>query len=433
MIHRYIIKCLRSKTSKTETKSKGETQLPNGNGNTVSIHTSNIRTAFELCSAHTCQSPTTLDEYQVQTSNKSCWHRDVCEMLGRDVSFWLIGNSMSCSRIVSSLKMDTTQFTNPNDMLHNLKRFCPDVVFIDSCSINNVSDVCKSIRKQHPYDELPIILLTCSGNFANITNLLGSTINDYLLKPLRDLDVNTRVYMHLMMKRGISASRLLDDIYPKHVLDKLMASRPVSSSFDCNNQTLAERSTPQFIEDHQDVSILFSDICGYTTLASAVSCSDIVELLNSMFTRFDDICILSNVYKVETIGDAYMVAAGHDASDKSNHADTLLIVALNMISCVKTFSVKGEPVKIRIGIHSGPAKSGLLGKCRRRYCFFGDTVNVASRMESSGEPMKIHISDETYKRLSNSMKEDTSLTYTCCIGKEIKGKGTMTTYLVHTN
>ena len=129
------------------------------------------------------------------------------------------------------------------------------------------------------------------------------------------------------------------------------------------------------------------------------------KFLHEVYTCFDAVIKYYDVYKVETIGDAYMVVSGLPRpTDK--HAGNIASMALNLLLQSKRFNIgefrkpkSNEALQIRIGIHSGPVAAGVVGQAMPRYCLFGDTVNMASRMESNGEPGKIHISAQCNREL----------------------------------
>jgi class 3 adenylate cyclase len=186
---------------------------------------------------------------------------------------------------------------------------------------------------------------------------------------------------------------------------------------------------------------LFSDIVGFTTLAASMSTAEVIIMLNQMFTAFDADVDELGVCKVETIGDAYMVVAGHEESSQDDHAQRVLRMAKRMIDRVRDMRLPdGSGLQIRVGIHTGPAYAGVIGTKCPRYCFFGDTVNTSSRMESNGFPMTVHCSESTYHELSMGSdggggmggRRKSQLGEACISlgSRQIKGKGAMTTYLV---
>ncbi|XP_030599400.1 retinal guanylyl cyclase 2 isoform X3 [Archocentrus centrarchus] len=181
-------------------------------------------------------------------------------------------------------------------------------------------------------------------------------------------------------------------------------------------------------EYFDQVTIYFSDIVGFTTISSLSDPIEVVDLLNDLYTLFDAVLSNHDVYKVETIGDAYMVASGLPKRNGNKHAAEIANMSLNILSSVGTFHMRhmpDVPVRIRIGIHSGPCVAGVVGLTMPRYCLFGDTVNTASRMESTGLPYRIHVNMSTVKIL-RSLNEGYKIEVR---GKtELKGKGIEETY-----
>ena len=151
------------------------------------------------------------------------------------------------------------------------------------------------------------------------------------------------------------------------------------------------------------MSILYSDIAGFTSISSDVPSIEVMTLLHEMFVKFDDLADKHGCYKVETIGDAYVVVAGcPDECD--DHAERIAAMAIDMVKVAQSTRspLDGEPIRIRIGMHSGPVRAGVVGRDRPRYCLFGDTVSVASLMESNGIPCCIQVSFQSEN--CNSMK-----------------------------
>ncbi|GJQ69920.1 hypothetical protein Trydic_g13326 [Trypoxylus dichotomus] len=219
--------------------------------------------------------------------------------------------------------------------------------------------------------------------------------------------VDERTADYLEEKR--KCEELLYQLLPKSVALQLITGKSV----------IAE------IFDH--VTIYFSDIVGFTSLSAQSTPLQVVDLLNDLYTCFDSVIGGYDVYKVETIGDAYMVVSGLPERNGHFHAAEIARMSLALLSQVRTFKIRhrpDEPLKLRIGIHTGPCVAGVVGLKMPRYCLFGDTVNTASRMESNGLPLKIHVSADTKAVL------DTFATFDLeCRGEiEIKGKGKMTTY-----
>ncbi|XP_035536352.1 guanylate cyclase soluble subunit beta-2-like [Morone saxatilis] len=215
---------------------------------------------------------------------------------------------------------------------------------------------------------------------------------------------------HLEEERR-KTENLLYAMLPKHVANRLKEGKTVEAG------------------EFKECTILFSDVVTFTNICSLCEPIQIVLMLNAMYLRFDRLTTVHNVYKVETIGDAYMVVGGVPIP-VSSHAERVANFALGMILAAREVinPVTGGPIQIRVGLHSGPVLAGVVGEKMPRYCLFGDTVNTASRMESHGLPDKIHLSPTVYKALKNK---------SFVIQKrgeiEVKGKGRMTTYFLETN
>ncbi|GFR47155.1 hypothetical protein Agub_g8846, partial [Astrephomene gubernaculifera] len=179
--------------------------------------------------------------------------------------------------------------------------------------------------------------------------------------------------------------------------------------------------------EHAEATILFSDIVGFTEISSRSSPLEVCALLDELYHQFDTaIEDYPQLYKVETIGDAYMVVA-NVTTRCDNHADLLLEFAVRMHEVARNVrSSLGEPVSIRVGMHTGPVVAGVVGKKMPRFCLFGDTVNTASRMESHGLAGQIHISEACY----DCIRDKSSFVIRERGNISVKGKGMMRTYLI---
>ncbi len=171
-------------------------------------------------------------------------------------------------------------------------------------------------------------------------------------------------------------------------------------------------------------SILFADIANFTPLAQRLSPVHVVQLLDDLFSRFDDLVRKHQLEKIKTVGDAYMVAAGVPQSN-DHHAEALAEFAFDLKQCVAAFNAEtGRDLHLRIGINSGPVVAGVIGKWRFLYDLWGDCGNTASRMESHGVPDEIQVSEETRNLLADKyIFEERGII-------EIKGKGPMPTYFL---
>ncbi|XP_047192530.1 guanylate cyclase soluble subunit beta-2 isoform X2 [Scophthalmus maximus] len=201
---------------------------------------------------------------------------------------------------------------------------------------------------------------------------------------------------------------LLYAMLPRHVANQLKDGKSVEAG------------------EFEVCTILFSDVVTFTNICAACEPIRIVHMLNCMYSKFDRLTSIHDVYKVETIGDAYMVVGGVPVPTDT-HAHRVANFALGMRIAARevTNPVTGKPIQIRVGLHTGPVLAGVVGEKMPRYCLFGDTVNTASRMESHGLPDHIHLSSSTYSELTDAgfnIQQRGQI--------EVKGKGQMTTYFL---
>ncbi|MBE9042384.1 PAS domain-containing protein [Oscillatoriales cyanobacterium LEGE 11467] len=218
-----------------------------------------------------------------------------------------------------------------------------------------------------------------------------------------DVSARIRAEAALRLEKNKSEGLLLN-ILPKSIVTKL-------------------KQDPSAIAEHfESVTILFADIVGFTPLSTRLTPFELVKLLNQIFSKFDRLVEKYEVEKIKTIGDAYMVAGGLPIPTQ-NHAEAIANMALEMQEAISEFQKEiGERFQIRIGMNTGSVVAGVIGIKKFIYDLWGDAVNVASRMESSGVPGKIQVSDRTYEILKDKYRFESR-------GEiEVKGKGKMTTY-----
>ncbi|KAF2366961.1 Adenylyl cyclase class-3/4/guanylyl cyclase [Trinorchestia longiramus] len=225
----------------------------------------------------------------------------------------------------------------------------------------------------------------------------SSNLEDLIKERTEQLDVEKK-----------KTEQLLNRMLPSSVADQLKLGMQVAP------------------EEFDEVTIYFSDIVGFTTISAYSTPFEVVDLLNDLYTAFDATIDHYNVYKVETIGDAYMVVGGVPMPIE-DHAQQTAQMALDLLHLSGKFKIRhlhNISLMLRIGMHTGPCCAGVVGMTMPRYCLFGDTVNTASRMESTGAAWRIHISEQTAFKLRES--GDYHLEYR---GRtQIKGKGLLPTY-----
>ncbi|XP_052753348.1 atrial natriuretic peptide receptor 2-like [Galleria mellonella] len=246
-----------------------------------------------------------------------------------------------------------------------------------------------------------IIVLLASPVLVLLLRHIVQTIETFA----RSIDTSTQKLMAEKQKSDLLLSRML----PLPVLRRLRAQRTVpAEAFDA-------------------VTIFFSDIVGFTNISATSTPMEVINMLNMLYKLFDEKIMQYNVYKVETIGDAYMVVSGLPQRNGNRHASEIADMSLSLMRSLEGAKVPHRPqelLRVRAGVNTGPCVAGVVGTTMPRYCLFGDTINTASRMESTGEPMKIHISYTTKKALDEIGNYEIEPR-----GKlDVAGKGSMETF-----
>ena len=236
-------------------------------------------------------------------------------------------------------------------------------------------------------------------SIIGVSNIVGS---------LLVLGLPMGMYSIFLEQERNKSEKLLHNIMPKSIAEKLKN----------NIKTISM--------DNPEISVLFADIVSFTEMSEKISSEKIVGFLNDMFSQFDDLTETYGVEKIKTIGDSYMVVSGMPVQ-KEDHALTLFNLAKEMIKISAQFKDhNGNPIKLRIGINSGPAISGVIGKSKFAFDVWGDTINTAARLESYGTPDCIHMSKNTFDLVNYKDSNIERKTI------QIRGKGLMDTVLVHT-
>jgi class 3 adenylate cyclase len=267
----------------------------------------------------------------------------------------------------------------------------------------------------------PVIMLSALDELDKVVRCIEIGAEDFLPKPFNQVLLNARIGACLEKKRlrdqeqayldqlrieREKSERLLLNVLPKSIADRLK-----------QGETTIADSFP-------DVTVLFADLGDFTRLAAEVPAPDLVHLLNEIFSKFDWLAELHLLEKIKTIGDAYMVVGGLP-TPRPDHVEAVAEMALDMQKVVTRLNAgDGKSFDLRVGISTGPVVAGIIGSKKFIYDLWGDTVNIASRMESLGQLGAIQVSESTYERLKDKYTFERR-------GKiEVKGKGQMTTYFL---
>ncbi|KAK0422575.1 hypothetical protein QR680_007644 [Steinernema hermaphroditum] len=328
------------------------------------------------------------------------------EMIYRRGAFYREGESPSPKQIVEKVMIEP-QF------VEDLYRpsMVPPEAMDEELEMPKLLELMESCWFETPQDRPDFSMIRRVVRSLNKDNETSNLV-DNLLKRMEmyanNLEglVEERTQEYLAEKKKVED--LLHQLLPPSVADQLIMGQAVQAeSYNC-------------------VTIYFSDIVGFTALSSKSTPMQVVTLLNDLYLAFDGVVDNFQVYKVETIGDAYMVVSGLPEK-RDDHASQIAQMSLALLHKVKNFTIRHRPneqLKLRIGMHSGSVVAGVVGSKMPRYCLFGDTVNTSSRMESNGLPLRIHVSSDTQEILAR----DPDFRLELRGQVEMKGKGLQTTY-----
>uniref|UniRef100_A0A0G4GKS6 Guanylate cyclase domain-containing protein n=1 Tax=Chromera velia CCMP2878 TaxID=1169474 RepID=A0A0G4GKS6_9ALVE len=259
----------------------------------------------------------------------------------------------------------------------------PDLLIIfDENDDMDALEATKEVRKSLPGNFLKILVCFLEGAL-DVKRAFELGVSEVQRRPFQPHILFQRAralaaQRELLVKLLVEATRkgqLLSSILPEKVARRL------------------QMGEAQLADSHPEVSLFFSDVCGFTHMSASVPTREVVVFLNRLFCTMDVISDHCEVFKVETIGDAYMAACGH-LEGQTDHAKRLLKFARLVRRTARTIRMPtGTTLKVRIGLNSGPAYTGVVGLKCPRFCFFGDTVNTAARMEQTGLPGHIHVSE----------------------------------------
>ena len=288
--------------------------------------------------------------------------------------------------------------------------------------------VLAQLKADDAYKTLPIIVISGADQFEKTIKCIEIGAEDYLPKPFDPILLRARIFSSLEKKR-------LRDLDRKH-LEMLNHEKQLLEVEQMKTEKLMLNILPRPIADrlkrgeknisgsYPDVTILFSDLVGFTKMSSQVSATDLVKLLNDLFTRFDIRAESLGLEKIKTIGDAYMAVGGLPIP-RPDHAELCADMALGMYQDLRDFNEQnGSELNMRIGMNSGPVVAGVIGFTKFSYDLWGNTVNTASRMESTAPHGRVQASPSTYEALKTSFNfEDGGL-------MECKGLGEIRTHLL---
>lgn len=265
------------------------------------------------------------------------------------------------------------------------------------------------------------LMLIISPNAKNVTELSAMDLT------MSDLP------LHSFQRDVIEVHHKFDKLSKKLTHEKNLSNSLLYSMMPKDVATTLRSGETYEPINHEGVTLFFSDVVGFTKLCAQLSSWDVIDMLNTLYTVMDFLCEKFSLYKLETIGDAYICCSGLPEEDE-RHAEYVANFALAVQRCVNLVKspLTGQPIRLRMGIHTGNCMSGVVGNLTPKYTLFGDMINTASRHESTGEPGMIQVSNVTYGQLTCASKDSSNHYRWIPRGLvEMKGKGKLFTYWLH--
>jgi len=296
--------------------------------------------------------------------------------------------------------------TNGRQALSVLERVVPDLILMDVLMPEmDGFEACRRIKLTPAYQHIPVIFLTSKTDATDIVRGFELGAVDYVPKPFNAYELLARVNTHLTLDRlNRENEQLLLNVLPA----------PIAAELKRHPGIIAQR--------FDDVSVLFADMVGFTPLSARLSPTDLIEMLNRLFSRFDELADRHGLEKIKTIGDAYMVAGGLP-EPRPDHLEAMASFALDVAETMEQVGAE-EGLRVRMGVHVGSVVAGVIGQRKFSYDVWGDTVNTASRLESHGAPGRINVSEAVYERLRETFAfEPRGLI-------DLKGKGPTSAYFL---
>lgn len=282
-------------------------------------------------------------------------------------------------------------------------------------------EVLMRLKADSQFRHMPVIVISALDQIDSIVRCIEAGAEDYLSKPFDPVLLRARIGASLEKKRlrdreQVAIAELTAEKERSEALLLNILPKSVIVRMNNGETTIAD--------DFSEVTVLFSDIVGFTRMSMRRSAGDVVAILNGIFSAVDRLALELGIEKIKTIGDAYMAVAGLP-EPRVDHAEVIATLALSMRDLVGDVAQRyGEELKVRIGIHTGETVAGVIGTHKFAYDVWGDTVNTASAMESHGIPNEIQVSKESFSRLSDRFVLDARGLV------NIKGKGPMETFLL---
>jgi class 3 adenylate cyclase len=288
--------------------------------------------------------------------------------------------------------------------------------------------VLQALREDHSRRHLPVIVNSGLDQLDAVVKCIELGAEDFLPKPLKSVIFRARVSATLQRKRLRDLDRLrLQQLQDEHRLleiEQEKSERLLLNILPTAIATRLKQGERTIAERFAGVTVLFADVVDFVSFANRTDPETLVTLLNDLFSRFDQLAGRHGLEKIKTIGDSYLVVGGLPER-RDDHAEAVARMALEMRDALKDFNAKWKmSLRLRIGLNSGPVVAGVIGRQKFSYDLWGSTVNLASRMQSSGVPDCIQVSEATQALLGGKFQLTPRGTVPC------KGLGEVRTFLL---
>ncbi|MDC0671411.1 adenylate/guanylate cyclase domain-containing protein [Nannocystis sp. ncelm1] len=281
--------------------------------------------------------------------------------------------------------------------------------------------VLEQLHADDKFRGLPVIMISALDEIDTTVKAIELGAEDYLPKPFDPVLLRARIGACLEKKRLRDRERayvrkLRSEQERSEQLLLNILPRPIAERLKEGQRTIADV--------FPDVTVLFADLVGFTRMSEQLPPAELVAMLNRIFSMFDQLAEKHGLEKIKTIGDEYMAASGLPMP-RPDHAEAMAEMALDMLAVIERFNAKrNRGVRIRIGLNCGPVTAGIIGTKKFAYDLWGDTVNIASRMESHGIANAVQVTEATYKRLRHKYAfQRRGIIH-------VKGKGALCTYFL---
>jgi hypothetical protein len=252
---------------------------------------------------------------------------------------------------------------------------------------------------------LPVIVISGGEAIEEVVSCIEMGAEDYLPKPFSQVLLRARLTSSLEKKKlrdlEIIQRKQLESQHLRLIQEQEKSELLLLNILPVSISERLKGGEQRCADSHANVSVLFADLVGFTRMSQGMTASQLVEVLHALFSEFDQLVEQAELEKIKTIGDCYMLVGGLPEA-RDDHAKAVVSTALLMLEAMDRFNeANNTELMMRIGIHSGPVVAGVIGKHKFTYDLWGNTVNVSSRMESSGTPGRVHISAQTAELLGD--------------------------------